>query len=125
MSPDVSAPRILVVEDDELTRTFVVDLIESFGYPVVAAENGLEAMRVVAETPTLELVFTDIALPGVGGIVLADMVKQHRPKLKILYTTGGLGVDRIKGEAGILHGNILEKPFKPDELKVELQRLLA
>ena len=125
MSPEASAPRILVVEDDDLTRAYLIDLIESFGYPVIAAENGMEAMRAIAQSPTLELVFTDIAMPGVGGIVLADMVKQHRPKLKILYATGGRGVEQIKGEAGILHGNILNKPFKPDELKAELESLLG
>ena len=56
--------------------------------------------------------------------VLADMVKQHRPKLKVLYTTGGSGVDQLRAEAGILHGDILKKPFTPDELKLELRRLL-
>ena len=77
-------PRILVVEDDDLTRSFVVDLIQTFGYGVAAAANGLEAIRMIEEIPSITLVFTDITMPGLDGIVLADMVKQHRPKLKIL-----------------------------------------
>jgi len=117
MKSDKPAPLILVVEDDDLTRHFVVELIESFGYPVVAAASGQEAMRVIGQTPSLALVFTDLGLPGFGGIVLADMVKQHRPKLKILYTTGGVGINQIKAEAGILHGNVLRKPYMPDELR--------
>ncbi len=78
----------------------------------------------IEEIPTITLVFTDIAMPGFDGIMLADMVKQHRPKLKILYTTGGTGVSRVKSEAGILHGNILAKPYRPDDLKREIDRIL-
>jgi CheY-like chemotaxis protein len=125
MISPLPAPRILVVEDNSLTREFVVDLIASFGYGVVSAEDGIEAMRVIGETPSIELVFTDISIPRVDGIVLADMIKQHRPTLKILYTTGGQGIARLKTEAGILHGNVLTKPYRPEELRVEIARLLA
>ena len=118
-------PRILVVEDDPLTRPFVVELIESFGYGVVSAVNGLEAMRMIEENPTISLVFTDINMPGFDGIVLADMVKQHRPNLKILYTTGGQEVSRVRSGAGILHGNILRKPYRPTELKSEIENLIS
>ncbi len=124
MGSEASEARILVVEDDELTRSFVVDLIESFGYTTAAAADGMEAMKLIEDIPTIALVFTDIAMPGVDGIMLADMVKQHRPKLKILYTTGGHGVPRVKAEAGILHGNILAKPYRADELRREIERLL-
>jgi len=124
MAPEESQARVLIVEDDELTRAFVVDLIESFGYPTVAAADAMEAMKVIAEVPSIALVFTDVAMPGVDGIMLADMVKRHRPQLKILYTTGGTGVPRVKAGAGILHGNILAKPYRPDELRREIARLL-
>jgi CheY-like chemotaxis protein len=124
MAAETPAPCILVVEDDELTREFVMDLIVSFGYQAVAAANGLDAIRMIEEIPTITLVFTDITMPGVDGIMLADMVKQHRPKLKILYTTGGHGVSRLKSEAGILHGNILAKPYRPDDLRREIERIL-
>jgi CheY-like chemotaxis protein len=123
MSPDAQ-PQILVVEDDELTREFVVDLIRSFGYPVAAASDSMAAMRTLEEAPSIALVFTDIAMPGVDGIMLADMVKQHRPRLKILYTTGGRDVTRMKATAGILHGNILAKPYRPAELRREIERIL-
>jgi CheY-like chemotaxis protein len=125
MSPDTSPPQILVVEDDELTREFVVDLIRSFGYAVAAAAAAMEAMKTIEETPSIDLVFTDVAMPGVDGIMLADMVKQHRPRLKILYTTGGLAISRMKAEAGILHGNILAKPYRPGDLQREIERLLS
>ena len=124
MNPDTSPSSVLVVEDDELTREMVVEMITSFGLTVAAAANAMEAMRVIEDMPDIALVFTDIGMPGVDGIMLADMVKQHRPKLKILYTTGG-GVSRVKAEAGILHGNILAKPYRPDELRREIERILS
>jgi CheY-like chemotaxis protein len=125
MSPHSSAPHILVVEDDALTREFVVDLIQSFGYAVTAAAEALEAMKTIEETPSIVLVFTDMAMPGLDGIMLADMVKQHRPQVKILYTTGGTAISRMKAEAGILHGNILAKPYRPNDLRREIERLLS
>ena len=82
-------------------------------------------MAVIANDPTIELVFTDITMPGLNGLMLADMLKQHRPKLKILYTTGGYKVTRVKAEAGILHGAIIEKPYRPDDLRRELERSFA
>jgi len=125
MDTDDPRPQILVVEDDDLTREFVVELITAFGYPVVDVSSGMEAMRMIEEEPSIVLVFTDVTMPGVDGIMLADMVKQHRPKLQILYTTGGHGVSRVKAEAGVLHGNILAKPYRPDDLKREIERILG
>jgi CheY-like chemotaxis protein len=124
---DISSgnPRILVVEDDELVREFAVKLLISLGYAVASAPDGMEAMRIVEEVPSIDLVFTDIVMPGVDGIILADMVKQRRPALKILYTTGYRDIARAKSEAGILHGRILEKPYRPAELETEVQRLLS
>jgi CheY-like chemotaxis protein len=116
--------RILVVEDEDLTRNFVIEMIESLGYSAVGAAGSMEAMRRISETPSIELVFTDVRMPGVDGIILADMLKQHRPRLKILYTTGG-GVGQIKADAGILHGSILPKPYRPEQLLEELRRILG
>ncbi len=103
----------------------MVDLVTSFGYEVVSVTDGIQAMRLIGEIPTIELLFTDIAMPGFDGIVLADMVKQHRPALKILYTTGGRGIAKLWTEAGLLHGYIMTKPYRPEELHVEITRLLA
>ncbi len=121
----VEQPRILVVEDDDLTRAFVIELISSLGYSAIAVADSMEAMRLIAETPSLELVFTDVRMPGVDGIMLADMVKQHRPGLNILYTTGAGRAGRVRSDAGIIHGNILLKPYRPDELAAEIRRILG
>ena len=123
-SGDSRGAQILVVEDDDLVRIFAVKLIESLGYAVTNAGNGMEAMRVLEETSSIELIFTDIVMPGVDGIVLADMVKRRRPQLKVLYATGYRDIARARNEAGILHGKILEKPYRPAELEREIRELL-
>jgi CheY-like chemotaxis protein len=125
MSSDDKPPMILVVEDDDLMREYAVETLRSFGYAVAAAESALSAMKTLEEMPSIKIVFIDVQLPGLDGITLADMVKQHRPKLKILYTTGGQSVPRAKAGAGILHGNILSKPYHPVELRREVERLMG
>ncbi len=118
-------PKILVVEDDPLTRDFVIDLIKSFGYSATSATDGLQAMRLIEDFPSIELVFTDIRMPVVDGIVLADMLKHHRPNIKILYTTGGDGVHKVKAEAGVLHGSFLMKPYRPEQLRDHIRANLG
>lgn len=118
-------PRILVVDDDDAVRAFAVDFLMSLGYPVASANGGMSAMRLVSETPSLDLVFTDIVMPGLSGIVLADMVKKRRPELKILYATGYRDIAAAEAEAGVIHGKILEKPYRPSELEIEVQHLLS
>jgi CheY-like chemotaxis protein len=117
-------PRILVVEDEEAVREFAVELLKSLGYGVVSANDGITAMHLLEETPTIDLVFTDVVMPGLDGIVLADMAKRRRPGVKILYATGFRDVAGAKARAGILHGNILQKPYRATELQIEIQRLL-
>jgi CheY-like chemotaxis protein len=119
-----SISRILVVEDDPLTRVHVMELLSELGYLACSAANSLEALKLVETDPSIALVFTDIRMPGLNGIVLADMLYQHRPKLKILYTTGGRGMSSFDTDGGILHGNILKKPYGVAELQAQIDRLL-
>ena len=90
-----------------------MDLIQSFGYAAIAAPNGMEAMKLIEEIPSITMVFTDIAMPGLDGIMLADMVKQHRPKLKILYTTGGNSVAAPSPRPASCTAIYLQSPIAP------------
>jgi CheY-like chemotaxis protein len=118
-------PQILVVEDEPLVREFALDLLSSLGYAVLGAHDAISAMRLLEDTPSLDLIFTDIVMPGVDGIVLADMAIRRRPALKILYATGFRDLAGAKAKAGILHGKILEKPYRAADLRQEIERLLA
>ena len=92
---------ILVVEDDNLVRTFVVGQIQSLGYDTLAAVNAVEAMTVIDGPRRIDLLFTDMIMPGsMNGRQLADAALQRRAALKILFTSG------YSNEAIIHHGHL-------------------
>ena len=111
---------ILIVEDDDNLRNILRRALEGHGFSVFPAAEGAEALR-LCQQHTIDLVISDIVLPGLNGIDLAERIRAARPKMKFLFITGfgdqfpGLG-ELIKSGA-----NILEKPFLPSELlrKVE------
>ena len=113
---------ILIVEDDDNLRNILHRALEGNGFSVFPAAESAEALRLCQEqNRTIDLVISDIVLPGLNGIDLAERIRAARPKMKFLFITGfgdqfpGLG-ELIKSGA-----NILEKPFLPSELlrKVE------
>jgi signal transduction histidine kinase len=118
-TPDVEggSETILVVEDDNLVRTFVVGQIQSLGYATVAAINAAEALIVIDGPGAIDLLFTDMIMPGsMNGRQLADAALQRRTSLKILFTSG------YSNEAIIHHGQLdagvllLAKPYRKSDL---------
>jgi signal transduction histidine kinase len=80
---------ILVVEDEADVRAFVTDVLQALGYTVIAAGDAASALGLLETHPHLDLLFTDVGLPGgVNGRRLAEELSQRYPGLKILYTTG-------------------------------------
>jgi len=80
---------ILVVEDDEAVRRASVEALREMGYHVLEAADAMEGFRLVADRNDLDLLFTDIGLPGgINGRVLADAARALRPGLRVLFTTG-------------------------------------
>jgi PAS domain S-box-containing protein len=92
--PDAAAQecakaRILVVEDNEDVRELAETMLESAGYAVLSAPSGEQALDVLDEGAEVDLVFTDVMMPGgMNGLQLADQVRQRRPGTPILVTTG-------------------------------------
>ncbi len=108
---------ILVVEDDDLVRAFVVGQIRSLGYTTLAAVNAREAMAVIDGSGKIDLLFTDMIMPGsMNGRQLADAAQQQRTSLKVLFTSG------YSKEAIIHHGHLdagvllLAKPYRKSDL---------
>jgi len=117
---------ILVVEDDHLVRAFVVSQIQSLGYLTVAAVNAAEAMAVINGPQEINLLFTDMIMPGsMNGRQLADAALQQRAALKILFTSG------YSNEAIIHHGHLdagvllLAKPYRKSDLARMIRAALA
>jgi signal transduction histidine kinase len=107
---------ILIVEDDNLVRTFVVGQIQSLGYTALAAVNAADALAVIDGPQPIDLLFTDMIMPGsMNGRQLADAALLRRAALKVLFTSG------YSNEVIIHHGHLdagvllLAKPYgKPD-----------
>jgi CheY-like chemotaxis protein len=117
---------ILVVEDDSLVRTFVVGQINSLGYATLSAVNAAEALLIIDSSQPIDLLFTDMIMPGaMNGRQLADAALQRRAALKILFTSG------YSNEVIIHHGHLdagvllLAKPYRKSDLARMLRAALA
>ena len=118
-------PTILVVEDDVLVRSVVAAYLRECGFDVVEANSADEAIRVLQAGGAIDIVFSDIQMPGsMDGFGLAQWVRRERPGLKVILTSGAA---RTAKEAGDLceHGPILAKPYDHAELERHIRSLLA
>jgi CheY-like chemotaxis protein len=114
---------ILMVEDDELVCMCVKSLIESLGFRVLSARNGLDALEILRQDTPIDLLFTDVVMPGgMHGPQLAAEARRVRPELKVLYTSG---YPDSRCSAGDLTGiEQLSKPYEPHELAAKLREVL-
>jgi signal transduction histidine kinase/CheY-like chemotaxis protein len=117
---------ILVVEDDNLVRTFVLAQIRSLGYLALEAVNAAQALIVIDSPQKIDLLFTDMIMPGsMNGRQLADAALLRRASLKVLFTSG------YSNEAIIHHGHLdagvllLAKPYRKSDLARMIRAALA
>ena len=108
---------VLVVEDDALVRKYVLTQIRSLGYSTLEACNAAEALRVIDSAADIDLLFTDVIMPGaMNGRQLADEALKRRPSLRILFTSGyteNAIVHHGRLDSGVL---LLAKPYRKPEL---------
>ncbi len=108
---------VLIVEDDALVRKYVMTQIESLGYATLEASNATEALNVIDTAVTIDLLFTDVIMPGpMNGRQLANEALQRRPSLKTLYTSGyteNAIVHHGRLDSGVL---LLAKPYRKSDL---------
>jgi PAS domain S-box-containing protein len=117
---------ILVVEDDELVRKYVVTQIQSLGYTTLAARNAAEALAFVEAGTAFDLLFTDVIMPGgINGRQLADEIRKQQPELKILFTSGyteNAIIHHGRLDSGVL---LLAKPYRKSDLAAMIRKALA
>jgi two-component system, cell cycle sensor histidine kinase and response regulator CckA len=116
-------PRILVVDDDAAVRGFVDRVLREAGYTTMVAANGPEALDLVTRGQALDLLVTDVMLPGMHGGELARCMRDRDPDLEVLYLTGYS--DRLFKEKTIWEGEaFLEKPCTVNGLLEAVSRML-
>ena len=113
---------LLVVDDEVLIRLTIADHLRDCGFHVIEAANGEEAVRVLEAGEPVDLVFSDVQMPGsIDGFALARWVRQNRPGMPVLLTSGYVRSAEIAHD---LCEEIVEKPYDPDDLAGRLRRLL-
>ena len=114
---------ILVVEDEALIRMVSADILSDAGYHVLEAENAAEAIAILEGADHVELVFTDIRMPGkMDGLELASFVHAHWPDIRLLVTSGHrfLADDEIPDG-----GRFVSKPYDLGRLVAEVRAIVA
>ncbi|HEY0525086.1 MAG TPA: response regulator [Stellaceae bacterium] len=116
--------KILAVDDDEAVLDVAVEILRSAGYEVVGVTNACRALEVIAETPEIDLLFTDIVMPGeLHGFALAEKARQLRPDLPIVYASGYCDFFDRRSLAAP-SGPFIPKPYRPRSLLSEIARAL-
>jgi len=117
---------VLVVEDDALVRRYVMTQIESLGYATLEAANGAEALDIIDNHGDIDLLFTDVIMPGgMNGRQLVDEALKRRPQMKALFTSGyteNAILHHGRLDAGVL---LLAKPYRKPELARMIRVALA
>ena len=124
-TPGTQDETILVVEDDDDVRAYTVEILRELGYRVLEAHDGPAALRLIerADVP-IDLLFTDVVMPGMSGRELSDAARAIRPHLRVLYTSGYT-------RNAIVHGGrldpgvqIIAKPFTFDALAAKVREVI-
>ncbi len=116
---------VLVAEDDAAIRRLAVDILAQYGYTVLAADDGEEALRIAAEhRGEIALLLTDVVMPRIGGRELYERIRQLRPRIRVLYVSGY--TDNAIVHHGVLDAGIafLQKPYTPVSLARKLKEVL-
>jgi PAS domain S-box-containing protein len=125
-----AAPRgegetVLLVEDDLSVRLLIGEVLRDLGYACIEAFDGQAAVHILNSNVRLDLMITDVGLPGLDGRQLADFARYHRPDLRILFVTGY--AEHVTNGENILGSNMgmVTKPFTLDALAFKIREMLA
>jgi CheY-like chemotaxis protein len=115
----VRRPKILVVEDQEAVRAVACGFLEDFGYEIVEAGDGFEALSKLQEHEDVDLMFSDVVMPGgMNGFDLAQAAISMKPELKVVHTSGyPKGAMVHQDEPRFREGFIIMKPYRREDLQ--------
>jgi CheY-like chemotaxis protein len=123
--PHGAGETVLLVEDDASVRLLIAEVLRELGYASLEAADGQAALPLLASPARMDLMITDVGLPGLNGRQLAEIAREHRPDLRILFVTGyaehATDRSRFLG-AGM---DMITKPFTLDALAIKIREMIA
>jgi len=115
---------ILFVEDNDLMREIGMQILEDLGYQVLCASNGQEALKVFNEMSKIDLIFTDIIMPEMGGLAMLRKIRESGSQVKALAVTGHMDVEDVGKLREVNVKSIIRKPYDYDILAEEIRKAL-
>ena len=115
--------RILLAEDEEAMRTYLARALQNAGYEVVAVDRGTAALPLLAKQH-FDLLLSDIVMPEMDGIELAQRCSEMSPQTKVMFITGFAAVT-LKANQHAPQAKVLSKPFHLKDLVMEVERLFG
>jgi len=123
--PAQGTETILVVDDEPDLLEITKVSLDSLGYNTLVASDGEQALKVLTENPNIDLVFSDVVMPGhISGYELADLVTKNYPKIKIFLTSGYTGIILTDDSHEQFNKNLLQKPYTQLELSKQIRKML-
>lgn len=117
---------ILVAEDEPMVRHVAVRVLKYFGYNVLEAENGVQAMDVAGNFDgDIHVLFTDMVMPVMDGKALADRLTEQRPEIKVIFTSGYTADKLAENGIDITGGAFIQKPFTRDDIGKIIREVLG
>ena len=116
---------ILVVDDDEAVRDLAMAILDDLGHETIGSSSGASALQVLAtEGDRIDALFSDIMMPGMNGFELAQQAKAVRPDLKIILTSGYVGLEIAIATSSAMYPTI-PKPWRPAQFAKMIAEVLG
>ena len=123
-SPDINSgnDKALVVDDQPDVLDIAVELFRNMGYDVLSANNGADAMDILKRTPDIDVLFSDIMMPGMNGITLGQEARKLMPKLKVLLASGYPAPALEEEKSELREFDFINKPYRMSEIMKMLRK---
>lgn len=116
---------VLLVEDDASVRVLVADILAELGYAAIETSDAPGAIVELTSGRDIQLMISDVGLPGMNGRELAEVARRHRPELPILFLTGYAGDTVARSQVLGTHMEMLTKPFAIETLAAKIEEMMA
>jgi len=124
-APRGSGEEVLLVEDDPSVRLLIAEVLNDLDYHCIVADDSAAGAAILASDARLDLLITDIGLPGISGRELAEIGWRHRPTLKVLFVTGYADRAKLRGDLRDERSDLMTKPFSLETLAIKIREMIG